>query len=316
VSPARRLVIALGGNALSETESRRSSVGQQADAARHAFEGIASVIAAADQVLVSHGNGPQVGSLLLRSEVSVDVRHLPPLPLDTCVADTAGGLGYTLARELRNVLHRSGAEREVAAVITEVLVEAPGAPTKPIGESYPFELRGELEERGWRLVETAEGRLRRVVPSPAPCEVLELDSIRRLFEAGTVVIAGGGGGVPVARGSDGALRGVEGVIDKDLLSALLGELLEADLMMILTDVDQVLVDYGKDSARPLGTVSVGELRRHHADGQFPPGSMGPKVEAALRFVERTGGRAVITSLERAGAALRDGAGTWIVPALA
>lgn len=309
-----RLVIALGGNALSEAESRRSSVSEQAGAARHAFAQIVDVIGDSENVLVAHGNGPQVGSLLLRSEVSVEAQHLPPLPLDTCVADTAGGLGYTLARELRNALADGDVERDVVPIVTSVLVDGTdAAPSKPIGESYPADREQVLRERGWTLAETADGRLRRVVLSPAPAEVIELGAIGRLYEAGTVVIAGGGGGVPVERRDNGELHGVEGVIDKDLTACLLALELNADTLVILTDVERVAVDFGKPSQRPLGEVSATELRALQAEGHFPPGSMGPKVEAALRFVERGGKQAVISSLPAASAALAQMTGTWVRP---
>lgn len=308
----RQLVIALGGNALSETESHRSSVSDQAGAARQAFAAIADVMAGSERVLVVHGNGPQVGSLLMRSDISVDVQHLPPLPLDTCVADTAGGLGYTLARELRNALAASDVTRDVAPIVTSVLVdEIDGPPTKPVGQSYPADRRAVLEQRGWTLTETPEGKLRRVVLSPAPRRVLELGPIRRLYEAGVIVIAGGGGGVPVQLGADGELHGVEGVIDKDLTACLLGRELRADTLLILTNVERVAVHYGTPKERALDRVGVHELRALQREGHFPPGSMGPKVEAALRFVEEGGGEAIVSSLEAAARALAGETGTRI-----
>jgi carbamate kinase len=310
---ARQLVIALGGNALSETESHRSSVSDQAGAARQAFATIADVMARSERVLVVHGNGPQVGSLLMRSDISVDVQHLPPLPLDSCVADTAGGLGYTLARELRNALAAAEQTRDVAPIVTSVLVDAvDGPPTKPIGQSYPAERRAALEERGWALTETPEGRLRRVVLSPTPARVLELGPIRRLYEAGVIVIAGGGGGVPVQVGDDGELHGVEGVIDKDLIACLLARELGADALLILTNVERVAVHFGTPDERALERVTASELRALQADGHFPPGSMGPKVEAALRFVEAGGGEAVISSLTAAARAVAGETGTRVV----
>ncbi|HEX4805779.1 MAG TPA: carbamate kinase [Conexibacter sp.] len=310
---ARRLVIALGGNALSETESHRSSVSEQAGAARQAFAAIADVMARSEHVLVVHGNGPQVGSLLMRSDISVDVQHLPPLPLDTCVADTAGGLGYTLARELRNALEGIGVTCDVAPIVTSVLVEdLDGPPTKPIGQSYPAERRAELEARGWTVAETPEGRVRRVVRSPAPERVLELRAIRRLYESGTIVIAGGGGGVPVRLGDDGELHGVEAVIDKDLVACLLARELGAETLLILTNVERVAVHYGTPQERALDRVSASELRALQREGHFPPGSMGPKVEAALRFVEQGGGEAIVSSLAAASLALAGETGTRVV----
>lgn len=308
-----QLVIALGGNALSEAETRRSSVTEQASAARQAFSAVAGVIAATPHVLVVHGNGPQVGSLLMRSDISVDTRSLPPLPLDSCVADVAGGLGYTLARELRNALAADGADRDVAAIVTAVLVDgASEPPTKPIGEAYPADARADLERRGWTVAPVSDGQIRRVVMSPQPQDILELDAIRTLYSNGTIVIAGGGGGVPVARTADGELHGVEAVIDKDLVAALLGVRLGADTLLIVTDVEQVMLDYGTPNARPIGRILSSELRALQEQGQFPAGSMGPKIEAALRFVEQGGRRAVIGSLESAGSALAGETGTQIV----
>lgn len=313
MAATRQLVIALGGNALSETESHRSSVSDQAGAARQAFAAIADVMLESERVLVVHGNGPQVGSLLMRSDISVEVQHLPPLPLDTCVADTAGGLGYTLSRELRNALEAADLTRDIAAVVTSVLVdESDEPPTKPVGQSYPVERRAALEERGWSLVETPEGRLRRVVLSPTPVRVLELSPIRRLYEAGVIVIAGGGGGVPVRVGSDGQLQGVEGVIDKDLIACLLGRELRADTLLILTNVERVALGYGTPDERPLDRVTAPELRALQREGHFPPGSMGPKVEAALRFVESGSGEAIISSLDAAALALAGETGTRVV----
>lgn len=309
-----RLVIALGGNALSEPGSRRSDVGGQAEAARQAFGDLAALIASGARILITHGNGPQVGNLLARSELSVDVRHMPPLPLDTCVADTAGGLGYTLARELRNELSQLGAEREVATVLTEVLVSSADVrPTKPIGEEFPATERPNLERRGWHVAGTASGMVRRVVASPEPLEVLELTAIRALFDLGVATIAGGGGGVPVSRTEGGDFRGVEGVVDKDLVSALLATRLDADALMILTNVAGAFLDFGEDGERAIGSVGVDELRDWQGEGRFGEGSMRPKVEAVLRFVEATGKRGVICSLDAATAGLRGEAGTQVHP---
>lgn len=309
-----RLVIALGGNALSEPGSRRSDVGGQAQAARQAFSDLAALLASGARILITHGNGPQVGNLLARSELSVDVRQMPPLPLDTCVADTAGGLGYTLARELRNELSRLGAEREVATVLTEVLVGSSDVrPTKPIGEEYPATERQNLERRGWQVADTSSGMVRRVVASPEPLEVLELAAIRALFDLGVATIAGGGGGVPVSRPDGGDFHGVEGVVDKDLVSALLAIRLQADALMILTNVAAAYLDFGQEGERAIGSVSVGELRGWQAEGRFGEGSMRPKVEAVLRFVEASGKRAVICALDEAVAGLRGESGTQVHP---
>lgn len=309
-----RLVIALGGNALGDPDDRNSTVSGQATAARHAFRDLASILAKGSRILITHGNGPQVGSLLARSELSVDISQMAPLPLDTCVADTAGGLGYTLARELRNELGRIGMRRDVAAVLTEVMVAREDLrPTKPIGEEHPASQRPELEHRGWDVIETARGTVRRAVVSPEPLEVLQMNPITILFERGVVTIAGGGGGIPVVIEDGANYRGVEGVVDKDLVSALLAIRLRADVLMILTNVECAYVDYLGPNERAIGEIRARDLRALQTDGWFSEGSMSPKVEAVLRFVEATSGRGVICSLDAGPDGLAGETGTQVVP---
>jgi carbamate kinase len=315
---ASRVVIALGGNAMTGPDGS-ATPGAQRDAITEAAAHIADVVASGVEVVLTHGNGPQVGNLLVKNELAADV--VPPVPLDWCVAQTQATIGFTLADELDAALTARGLPQRTAGLITRTLIDAedPGfrEPTKPVGRFLPraeaerFVAHGQVwedrGERGWR----------RVVASPEPRSVVDTPAIHALAGAGFVVICAGGGGIPVVDdGQDGhALRGVEAVIDKDLTAAILARDLGADTLVIATDVPHVMIDFGQPTARPLGRVTVAEMRAHAAAGQFARGSMGPKVEAALRFVEggdsATGGRrAVITSLEHiADAVSGDDAGT-------
>lgn len=311
------LVVALGGNAIQgpgDEDSVDADFARTMSTARHL---VRLVAAGRWRLLVTHGNGPQVGNHLLRSALGYEHGNVPLLPLDVCVADTQGGMGYMLQQCLTNAFQEAGHPAVVASVITQVLVDpadpAFDAPSKPIGERITEDKVAELERRGWTLVaDKARGGWRRVVPSPDPTEVVEAEAIRALVDAGAVVIAAGGGGVPVTTESDG-LRGVSAVVDKDLASALLAADLRAAALLILTDVEQVFVGLGRPDQRAVDSMSVAEARRYLAEGEFPAGSMGPKVEAVVRFVSATGGVGVITSIERGGAALDGRAGTRIVP---
>jgi len=306
-----RIVIALGGNAL---EGAPGDVHAQAAAARRAFIGLSPLLDA-PHLLITHGNGPQVGNLLLRVEAPIEGHWLPPLPLDTCVADTIGGLGYLLTRELRSVLGSGRSQRPVAAIITTTVVGSlDGAPRKPIGSTWQPQDRAMLESRGWEVREDVTGALRRVVPSPSPVDILEIDVIRQLFDAGVAVVAGGGGGVPVRWADEGFWVGVEAVVDKDLVAAILAAEVEAELLMILTDVEQAYVGFRSSEERPLGDIGVRHLRALHAGGAFGEGSMAPKVEAACRFVESGGGRAVICHLDRALQGIAGTSGTQVTAA--
>ncbi|HJX42233.1 MAG TPA: carbamate kinase [Geodermatophilus sp.] len=314
---SRRAVIALGGNAMTGPDGSAAADAQR-DAIREAAAHIADVVAAGVEVVLTHGNGPQVGNLLVKNELAAHV--VPPVPLDWCVAQTQATIAFTIADELDAALTARGVDRRTVGVVTRTRVDAddPGfrEPTKPVGRFVPreeaerFVALGQVWEdrgpRGWR----------RVVASPEPRSVVDGPAIATLVAAGFVVVCAGGGGIPVTDdGADGGphdtgLRGVEAVIDKDLTAAILARQVGADTLVIATDVPNVMVDFGTPSARPLGRVTPGELRAHAADGQFARGSMGPKVEAALRFVEQGGRRAAITSLEHiADAVGRDDVGT-------
>jgi carbamate kinase len=307
----RRAVIALGGNAMTGPDGAATATAQRA-ALAVAADAIARVVAAGVEVVLTHGNGPQVGNLLVKNEMAADV--VPPVPLDWCVAQTQATVGFTLADELDAALAARGLDRRTVAVVTRTLVDAAdphfATPSKPVGRYLPaadaarFVALGQLWEdrgpRGWR----------RVVASPEPRSVVDAPAVAALLAAGFVVVCAGGGGVPVVAGEP--MQGVEAVIDKDLTAALLARELGADGLVVATDVPHVVLGFGTDAARPLGRVTPAELRTHAAAGEFGRGSMGPKVEAALRFVEGGGERAVITSLENiADAVSSDAVGTVV-----
>ncbi len=311
---ARRLVVAaLGGNVLLRPDDG-GDFATQRRRAREAARGLCALASRAD-LLVVHGNGPQVGNALLRAAAAP---ALPPPPLDVAVASTAGEIGYLLAEALQAELAAAGRERAVAAMLTRVVVDpgdpAFGAPTKPVGPFYDAATARELAgTRGWQLVEDAGRGWRQVVASPRPQAVVEGDALRALLGAGGIVVAGGGGGVPVARQGNGELGGIEAVIDKDRTAALLARDLGADLLVILTGVDRVIKNFGRRGAQPLPALGLRAALRLHARGQFPSGSMGPKIEAAMDFVAEADRPALITSPEALPAALAGESGTYIVP---
>jgi carbamate kinase len=301
VGPSRRVVIALGGNAMTGPDGSATPAAQQqaiAEAAQH----VADVVASGVEVVLTHGNGPQVGNLLVKNEMAADV--VPPVPLDWNVAQTQATVAFTVADELDAALAARGLPQRTAGVVTRTLVDPadPGfaEPSKPVGRFVPREEAERFIALGQHWEDRGERGWRRVVASPEPQSVVDWPAIHALAVAGFVVVCAGGGGIPVVGdGVDGhALRGIEAVIDKDLTAAILARDLDADTLVIATDVPAVMVGFGTPDQRPLGRVSVAELRDHAAHGEFARGSMGPKVEAALRFVEQGGSRAVVTSLER------------------
>ncbi len=306
-----RVVIALGGNALASSGEGSPSVLDEATAAAAAFDMLAPLFESVPHLLITHGNGPQVGTLMLRAELSTREAGLPRLPLDSLVADTAGGIGYLLAREVRNALLRHDVGRSVATVLTQTVVEPCDADSfKPVG---PVCEEGERAlNPDHRYGRQPDGRLRRVVSSPPPLLVLELDAIAALFDSGIITIAGGGGGVAVCAGY-ASFDGVEVVVDKDLTSSLLARSLNADLLLILTNVDAVRVDFNTPQERRLERTNVLELRELQQAGAFGEGSMAPKVVAAAAFAESAiGRRAVICDLHDVEAALNGRAGTQVV----
>jgi carbamate kinase len=308
------LLIALGGNAILPPRGT-GTFDEQVAVTRLTMQPVARLVREGIRVVLSHGNGPIVGNILIRNEAARE--QIPPMPIDVCGADSQGGIGYMMQQALDNELRRLDLERTVVTLVTQVVVDerdpAFRRPTKPIGPLYTQERARTLaREKGWTVTEDAGRGWRRVVPSPRPLEVVEIGAIRRLIADGTIVIAAGGGGIPVSRQWDGSLHGVEAVIDKDLASSLLARLLGCEMLCIVTGVDRVALDYGKPGQRDLECATADELSRYAADGQFPAGSMGPKIQAAIEFVRGGGREAVITSPGMLGEALVGTAGTRIV----
>ncbi len=294
-----RVLIALGGNAMTGPGGDASTESQQ-NAITLACQRLADLVVAGHDIVLTHGNGPQVGNLLVKNEMAA--AEVPPVPLDWCVAQTQATIGFTIQNALTAALLARGEHRETAALVTRTVVDiddpAFRRPTKPIGRYLPVDRAQQLIEHGQHWEDRGQRGWRRVVASPMPLEVLDVATMAALVSSGHVVIAAGGGGIPVVRAQDGTLRGVEAVIDKDLTAALLARSLTADVLLIATDVEHVMVDFGTPQARALKQISAAELREHARAGQFGSGSMGPKVEAILGFVEGGGNRAVITSLDR------------------
>ena len=308
------IVIALGGNALLQ-RGQKGTFEEQYQNVRSTVSKIADLIQRGHKVVMVHGNGPQVGATLLRHEAAKNI--VPSFPLDACGAETQGFIGYMIQQALRNELKSRGIDKFVVTIITRVIVDKHDSafqhPTKPIG---PFYSRTDAEEKrrtlGWQIVEDAARGYRRVVPSPEPLEIVELDLIRDLVEAGALIVCTGGGGIPVLR-EEGTLRGVEAVIDKDRASAVLASQLSVDLFAISTDTDFVYVNYKKPNQSPILRATASELEAHHREGHFPPGNMGPKVESVLNFLCHGGKEAIITSFEHLAEAVKGSAGTHIVP---
>ncbi len=310
---AQRVVIALGGNA-AYPPTIRGTAEEQLDVMAGLCEHFVRMIEDDYKLILTHGNGPVVGNILFR--MAKTALELPPMPMDVCVAHSQGGMGYMLEQSFSNVLKRHGSSARVAALLTEVEVDqhdpAFANPTKPVGKFFSADEAARMSaETGWIFKEDSGRGWRRVVASPAPLRILDLDAIEALLAAGIIPIAAGGGGIPVIRDADGCHHGVPAVIDKDLTSAMLAAHTGADTLIMLTGVEQVMLDFGKPTARAVARMTVSEARRHMADGQFPPGSMGPKVEAALNYLAARDGAVVITSLERAHDALGGSAGTRI-----
>jgi carbamate kinase len=308
-------VVALGGNALIR-EKGKESLSDQYAAACAAVAPIVSIIQAGWSVILTHGNGPQVGFILRRSELTE--HELFTIPLDHCGADTQGSIGYMLQMAMINEFRRRGMKNHAATVVTETLVDkndpAFSNPTKPIGSFLDIraaKMRHDVD--GWTVIEDAGRGWRRAVPSPAPIRIVQQDVILTLVKAGFTVIGVGGGGIPVIENERGELVGVEAVIDKDLASALLAHSIRADLFLILTDVEKVAVDFHKPSVRWLDQLTVSEAKRGLAEEQFGKGSMAPKIESALRYLEQGGKRVIITNAESMVNALSEKTGTHILP---
>jgi len=310
----KTVVIAIGGNSLI-SDSGHQSVSDQYDAAAQTCVHIASMLKEEDlRLVVTHGNGPQVGFILRRSELAAPELHM--VPLDSCVADTQGALGYQLQRAMHNEFRRRGVARTAVTVVTQVLVDkndpALDKPNKPIG-SFMSQEQAESHrvKDGWALVEDSGRGWRRVVASPQPKAILELDAVKSLLDAGFVVVAGGGGGIAVVEDERGDLSGVPAVIDKDLASSLMARQLKAELLIISTAVEKVCLNYGKPDQKSLSTMTLAEARQYIREGHFKPGSMLPKVQAVVDFLEGGGHEAIITDPEHLAAAIAGKAGTRV-----
>lgn len=306
-------MVAVGGNSLTKA-GQRGTIPEQFANSRETSRHIADMLERGYEIVVTHGNGPQVGNILLRAEMASVA--LPPLPLDTCGADSQGGIGYMLQQVLGTELRRRGIDKDVVTVLTQVVVDtedpAFAKPSKPIGPFYTKEdAERRRDEEGWTVAEDANRGWRRVVPSPMPVRVVEVKAIETLLLSGCVVIAVGGGGIPVKE-ENGGLRGVEAVIDKDHASRLLANQIGADLFVISTDVERVCLNFGTPRETPLDRITVEEARRYLEEGHFPAGSMGPKIRAGIDFLENGGGEVVITNPESLGRAMDGATGTRIV----
>ncbi len=308
------LLVAIGGNAIHPDHGPGTATEQFAMAARTG-RALLPVMRMREPLVITHGNGPVVGKILMRQALTRD--RIPPMSMDVCVAHSQGGIAYMLMQALENALREVGDDRHVVCLLTQVEVDADdpafGNPTKPVGFFYDEdEARDIGQTLGWTMREDAGRGYRYVVPSPRPRHIADISLVETVARSGAVVIAGGGGGIPVVRDARGVRRGVEAVIDKDLSSAHMANVLGIKVMMILTAVDAVYVDYGTPHARPLGEITAHALRVHHDAGTFAAGSMQPKVAAALHFLDNGGERAIIAHLDSAERALRGETGTQIL----
>ncbi len=310
-------VIAIGGNSLIK-DSKHQSVEDQYEAAHETCLHIADMIEAGYEVVIGHGNGPQVGFILRRSEIAAKAEGMHEIPLDVCGADSQGAIGYALQQNLQNELCRRGINKPVATVVTQVLVDrndpAFKNPTKPIG-GFMDEAEGKRrqKEMGWTVVEDAGRGWRRVVASPLPQEIIEIDAIKALIAAGVIVICTGGGGIPVIRNEAGNLEGIAAVIDKDFGSSLLATNVGAELFVISTAVEKAALNFGKPDQKWLDKITLAEAKKYLAEGtHFAKGSMAPKIQAIIRFLEGGGKEAIITNPENIGRALKGETGTLIV----
>lgn len=310
----RKAVVALGGNAITR-EFEEGNIYQQFANTRRSLVGVADLIQQGYLVAITHGNGPQVGNALIRVEES---RHkVPPVPLGVLVADLEGGMGYMIAQSLQNKLHLRGINREVATIVSQVIVDKNDPsilnPTKFVGPFFHEHEVKDLEKtRNW-IIKYDEGRgWRRVVPSPIPLEIVEKKVIKQLVDAGIIVIAVGGGGSPVYIENDGTFEGVDSVVDKDRSAAILARDIGAQELYILTAVDKVMLNYKKSNQVELDKLTLADAKKHLAEGQFPRGSMGPKIESAINFIESGGEVCIITSTEMMIEAIEGKAGTRIV----
>ncbi len=308
-----KVLIALGGNALLRA-GEKGTLDEQLKHVKETASHFLSIIKEGYLIAVTHGNGPQVGNILLQNEMCKE--KIPSMPLDICGAESQGFIGYMLQRLTFNEIQKQTDDIKVATVLTQVRVDKEDPafknPAKPVGPYYTKEVAEELKQKNnWTIVEQVGKGYRRCVPSPEPQEIMEAFSIKKLFDEKVIVVACGGGGIPVVQNEDKTLTGVEAVIDKDKTASVLAKTINADIMMVLTDVEKAFINFHKPDEKALGQITVQEARKYLEEGQFGAGSMGPKVEAACRFVEAGGNRSIITSLEKALDALSGKTGTII-----
>ncbi len=307
-------VVAIGGNAIIQ-EGQKGIIEEQFENIRKCCDPIIDLIEEGYNVVLTHGNGPQVGNALIKQEAAKNI--VPPYPMDACGAETQGLLGYIIKQTLENRMIERNINKKIISITTQVLVDkndsAFSNPTKPVGPFFNLEEKEIIEEeKGYVMKEDSGRGYRRVVASPKPLNILEKDAIKTLSNAGYLVIAVGGGGIPVIK-EENKLKGVESVVDKDYASALLAHEIEADILIILTGVDQVAVDFGKPTQKFLSQMTLEETKAYMAEGQFPPGSMGPKIDAAIKFVEKSRRIAFITSIGKLKEAVVGKTGTRIIP---
>ena len=308
-------VVALGGHAITHPD-REDTIANQFANTRESLNGLIELIKEGYNLVITHGNGPQVGNVLLRIELARD--KAPILPLGVCVADTQGGMGYMIEQSLQNRLRAEKIERPVVTLITQVVVAeddpAVHNPTKFIGQFYSEEEARDFEKsRGWTMKEDSERGYRRVVPSPMPLEIVAAETLKKLVSDGTIVIAGGGGGIPVYIDKNGNYEGMDAVIDKDLASAVIGKEVGAEILVILTSVDKVALNFGKPEQKDIDKMTLSEAKNYHSQGHFAAGSMGPKIKAAIKFLEEGGSLVTISNVPDAHNAILGKAGTIIVP---
>ena len=313
--PQRSAVIAVGGNALIR-DGQKGTIPEQFENARATVSRVAALVADGWRVVLTHGNGPQVGFILRRSEIALEAEFTPKLSLDMCVADSEVGIGYIIGNSLVSELGRRGLPDRVACVLTQTVVDPKDRafqhPSKPIGSGYSEADADRKQRDGWVMIEDAGRGYRRLVPSPRPVRIVEAAAIRALMDAGFVVIACGGGGIAVVEDAPGVYRGVEAVVDKDFASGLLAANLGVPVFVVSTGVEKVAIRFRKPDQRFLDRLTVAEARRYLEAGEFPEGSMGPKVRAAIEFIERGGARAIITSPAHLEEAIAGRTGTHVV----
>jgi carbamate kinase len=311
------VIVAIGGNSLVR-ENGRDSVQDQYEAVCETAVNIADMVEEGYDVVVTHGNGPQVGFGLRRSEIANEVAGMPEIPLVNCGADTQGGIGYQIQQALTNEFAQRGINKKVATVITQVEVSKDDPnfknPTKPVGSFFTLDQSEDMkkEHPDWIFIEDSGRGYRRVVPSPKPIDIVEKDAIKTLINSGFVVIAVGGGGIPVVKSDNNTYQGIDAVIDKDFATSLLAEQVNAETLIITTGVSRVCINFGKPNQLALEKISVAETKQYVLENHFPPGSMLPKIEASLSFLENNGTRVIITNPESLKDAINENAGTHII----